>query len=679
MALDHIQDNPFGNPNISEQEAYKKLFGDISPQAPIKPNQSNDTAGSDGTFSQRAYNWMSGNVDYLAQSAAGAAEYGYQQVITHPWETAGMVGLGVVLVAAAPVAGVLGASAAVVAGIDAAVTAGGAALATYSAVNGVSELADASTGDGANNAYNILTHPEVHSKEELEAAEQRVRDNMGPGTFDATLGLVGVAGTAATGMRMASSIGKASRPSDILPITQPKIQPEIQPPIQAPTQPQIQPEIQPQVQPEIPPKPPLDAPPPKNPEGEAPPPVKDFREPLLQSRQMADDFTNRFKALFEKWDSGQPDNPLVKTRTAIEDKITNAQSEFAQTVSEKLGVSRFLVSMRLNMKNEILMQKMLQDDPELLKKYAELKEKTTPLQQQTEEVNKQILAQKQDQVREVMDTFCKEHSLPTPEINFADTEPTTGSYSQGRITVSAENTQFPNRELVGVLGHELTHLEQDALTVRYVAQKLNIKSPASEADIAKLTEEYETNIRDYLPPDFARRALELGKDQPLSPEEIARVEKIIPSFHNYHTVPDINRWIYWNDLNSFAGKPDSTGQQLANVLNLLKPERLGPLSPEVESALTQVKNGTEGIDATKVKSLLQDYIVKRAAEERQIVEKGMALYNGNYVEIEAKAAENQIVNSLNTNLSHLLEREPDPFENLLNSMRMAISTKGNSN
>jgi hypothetical protein len=179
--------------------------------------------------------WVEGNTDYLFQAAAGGAQFAYHQAVTHPWETAGFVALGVAAVALAPAAGLIGASAAVVTGIDVAVTAGGAALAVYGTAHGISDLNRATHTRAAHDAHAILTHPDGHSQAEVEAARRVVRNSLGRGTFETSMGALGLAGTALSGVRLAGSVGKFTARVPKAPVPEEVPPPPPPPPAPPPT------------------------------------------------------------------------------------------------------------------------------------------------------------------------------------------------------------------------------------------------------------------------------------------------------------------------------------------------------------------------------------------------------------------------------------------------------------
>jgi hypothetical protein len=165
----------------------------------------------------RAWGYAEGSAEIAASAAAGAGSFLYHQVTEHPLRTAGFVVGGAALVAAAPLAGALGAGAAVVAGVEAgtygvltvasadAIVTGGEQI-----VNGVSKSAG---------AMGVLTNPESSSAQRSEA-RQTVAEEVGPGVATAALGTVGglAAGARATtafGRMLASTANGGSDPTSI--------------------------------------------------------------------------------------------------------------------------------------------------------------------------------------------------------------------------------------------------------------------------------------------------------------------------------------------------------------------------------------------------------------------------------------------------------------------------------
>ena len=217
---------------LSRLETSRRLSANEGALSSPVPSKNTDTihkslSGSSfgpDSFSHRALSWIEGNADYLLQASSGGAKCGYDQIVEHPWETAAAVSLGAIAIAAAPVSAALGASALIVTGIDAAVTTGSIALGAYGTVTGVSELACASTHDGRNNAYSILTNPDGHSPTEIRGAEESVRENLGSGIFRTAMGAIGIAGTLGSGIRLAGSFEKVvSSPVAKLPVDAPPL------------------------------------------------------------------------------------------------------------------------------------------------------------------------------------------------------------------------------------------------------------------------------------------------------------------------------------------------------------------------------------------------------------------------------------------------------------------------
>lgn len=184
---------------------------------------------NDGDWLKGACDWVSGAVDVATQVVVGAAESVYVAVTEHPWETAAMVAQGVaigaVIVGAAPVAGMLGASAAVIGGITLAtdiavvgLTAAGAVHATQSVAKAVDESAASA---------DILMNKSDYSEGQIQEAREHLQDKTGSAAIEAGFTLTMVGGAIGPSMRLASRAQTAfsSRSSAVSALTDAPIAP----------------------------------------------------------------------------------------------------------------------------------------------------------------------------------------------------------------------------------------------------------------------------------------------------------------------------------------------------------------------------------------------------------------------------------------------------------------------
>jgi hypothetical protein len=157
-----------------------------------------------------AYDWASGTVDLGAQIVVGAAHKAYEAIKEHPGDTAVSVAegmaLGVAIIAAAPVAGALGASAAVVAGIGVLAEAAIVGLTADGVVTAASDTIAASQNSA--DSASVLMHKSEHTTAEIEAARLDTQNKTGGAAIEvagcATLALGAVGASIKATSRLAN-------------------------------------------------------------------------------------------------------------------------------------------------------------------------------------------------------------------------------------------------------------------------------------------------------------------------------------------------------------------------------------------------------------------------------------------------------------------------------------------
>jgi hypothetical protein len=144
--------------------------------------------GDSAGLGSKLWGFVEGSAEIAASAAVGAAGFLYDQVTEHPLRTAAFVVGGVALVAAAPIAGALGAGAAVVDGI-ATVTYGALTVASADAIVTGGEQIVQGVGNSGD-AMSTLTNPDSTSAQR-DAARRTVAEQLGPGVADLGLGTLG--------------------------------------------------------------------------------------------------------------------------------------------------------------------------------------------------------------------------------------------------------------------------------------------------------------------------------------------------------------------------------------------------------------------------------------------------------------------------------------------------------
>lgn len=134
------------------------------------------------------WGWVEGAAEIAASAAYGAVKFTVDQVKEHPIRTAAYLVGGAALIAAAPVAGALGAGAAAVAGIETVVYGALTVASANAIVTGGEQLVH---GAGrSTDAMKTLTNSNSTSAERA-AAREKIAEELGPGLATAGLGAVG--------------------------------------------------------------------------------------------------------------------------------------------------------------------------------------------------------------------------------------------------------------------------------------------------------------------------------------------------------------------------------------------------------------------------------------------------------------------------------------------------------
>ncbi|MDR3615982.1 MAG: hypothetical protein P4L53_20660 [Candidatus Obscuribacterales bacterium] len=162
-----------------------------------------------------AYDWASGTIDLGAQIVVGAANKAYEAIKEHPVDTAVSiaegVAVGVALIAAAPIAGALGASAAVVAGVGVLAEVAIVGLTADGMVTAATDSIAAS--ENSANSANVLMHKSEHTEADIETARLDIQKQTGGAAIEiagcATLAL-GAAGSAIKATSRLANILKSS-------------------------------------------------------------------------------------------------------------------------------------------------------------------------------------------------------------------------------------------------------------------------------------------------------------------------------------------------------------------------------------------------------------------------------------------------------------------------------------
>ncbi|MBX9693048.1 MAG: hypothetical protein K2Z81_11735, partial [Cyanobacteria bacterium] len=171
------------------------------------------------------------------------------------------------------------------------------------------------------------------------------------------------------------------------------------------------------------------------------------------------------------------------------------------------------------------------DSPRLNELYRKTDELTRELKELTEP---QRMA-----MEKVINDFAAEMGLPKAELqimNDMSSKDAHGYYRSGTGIIGVHEVLFfdPRKfvDTVGILFHEFSHLEQDSLIIRRLADKLGVAETATEHQMDMLKRQYESDLQVSKRPEwdeFIKRVLECRKGERLTVNKSLRADILIES------------------------------------------------------------------------------------------------------------------------------------------------------
>lgn len=176
---------------------------------------------------------------------------------------------------------------------------------------------------------------------------------------------------------------------------------------------------------------------------------------------------------------------------------------------------------------------LLKDSPELLKRYERLTSAEDAIKSQYQNLEHD-LAKRQEWLQKKVDRFTDALELPRAKVvlvDFINDAAATYTPGAGVITllkqdITAGGVLQPS--IIENIVHEVTHLEQDALLIRWMAGKES--GPISDRKLAELQLKYNEAFSCELDADLARRIL--AQSKPLNELETRRAERLFDSYKN---------------------------------------------------------------------------------------------------------------------------------------------------
>lgn len=211
--------------------------------------------------------------------------------------------------------------------------------------------------------------------------------------------------------------------------------------------------------------------------------VREVRSPLIKEPLMRD-FSERLLALTERWGDGLSQEVAVVSfwRPSYEFTLRRAQETLVDTGLIKESELHRADAVR----------QALKDHPaelEIYNDYIQTRDKHAQAVKQLNEGLRPRLAELEDTVN----GFLRERGLPPVKLRMAHDMGVAGAqYESGVVTL--RNTQLLGKtelaELVENSYHELTHLEQETLMLRHIADHLAVGSAFNSADINAVRSTY---------------------------------------------------------------------------------------------------------------------------------------------------------------------------------------------
>jgi hypothetical protein len=142
-------------------------------------------------------------------------------------------------------------------------------------------------------------------------------------------------------------------------------------------------------------------------------------------------------------------------------------------------------------------------------------------------------------------------NLPSPQVIVDDLIPAGGMYYPGRarIGVTGQEAAQPGLSalLVDKLLHEFTHFERDVLSIRRLADDLDIGRKASFAQRQRLSEAYGAAFDQQLDERFLDAVLKVRRGRPLTPDELAislKVDSSIVKYDQSQSGPKLEKYTH---------------------------------------------------------------------------------------------------------------------------------------
>ncbi|MBC7996883.1 MAG: hypothetical protein IAF58_03005, partial [Leptolyngbya sp.] len=243
----------------------------------------------------------------------------------------------------------------------------------------------------------------------------------------------------------------------------------------------------------------------------------------------------------KSWKDGADIEDLVKRDRAATSELAAAGGDLARKIAGKGATRDAIGDIETNLIWSHLRDGLEKQHPHLAAEFAAY-DKATEKEQRAHDELASVLKSRGEAIEAELAPLCKEMGITVPKVRFFSPSPgdsADGSSIGGsnRIILSTRllnNQETLNAQFLDTLFHEVSHVEQDNLVVRRLADELKIGKTASPAEIDALRDLYAKRQKtERGRSSFFEEVLKVRDGQPLNETQAARADALIESFRDH--------------------------------------------------------------------------------------------------------------------------------------------------
>lgn len=253
------------------------------------------------------------------------------------------------------------------------------------------------------------------------------------------------------------------------------------------------------------------------------------------------------------WGNAPDASEQYRKWSKADQKLADAKRELLNEMTEKLGgnieIDDPIEKFDKNWDNEKVLEQNLKEEPKILEDYRRLRQEERENESLRKQVD-QVVRAREAGLRPLIEKYCRDLKIPVPEFELVSElgRDYRGIYKPGRGKVevlekSVMSGERPSAEFLNTLFHELTHVEQDALMIKRIADKLKLGTNPTAAERAELKRQYlletagktaptekaevEKSAKQWLSDEWLNKVIEQRNGQPLSEPQSQRAERLL--------------------------------------------------------------------------------------------------------------------------------------------------------